>query len=63
MELFGIHVPWHSLGVDGFEKAFPFSKSTSTERPLRGDVAGARERDALVLISISNLLNQRQFLC
>jgi len=45
------------LGVDGFEKAFSSSKSSFTERPLRGDVAGAVERNALKLISISNLLN------
>jgi hypothetical protein len=45
------------LGVDGFEKAFSLSKSISTERPLRGDVAGAVEHNMLELFSIANLLN------
>jgi hypothetical protein len=57
MELITVHVPWHSLGVDGFEKAFSLSKSISTERPLRGDVAGAVEHNMLELFSIANLLN------
>jgi hypothetical protein len=57
MEVFTVHDTWHSLGVDGFEKAFSSSKSFNTERPLRGDAAGLFERDALFAFSTSNLLD------